>query len=75
MIIVSAVSNLDLNRKQREKNRQLMEEYINNGGKITVLPLGASSRIESFYQTDIQKQKRKESNLKNKTIRGASITI
>ena len=75
MAIISAVTNLDLNRNQREKNKQLMEDYLANGGKVTVYPFGASARKESFYQTELQKQKRKESNLKNKTIRGASITI
>ena len=63
-----------MNRKVRDKNKQLIEEYLENGGKIIVYPFGASSRKESFYQTELQKQKRKESNLKNKN-RGASITI
>lgn len=75
MAIISAVSNTDVNRKQREKNRQLIEDYLKNDGNVTVYPFGASSRTESFYQTDLQKQKRNESNLKNKTVRGASITI
>ena len=75
MAIISAVTNLDLNRKQREKNKQLIDDYLKNGGKVTVYPFGASSRTESFYQTELQKKKRKESNIKNKTIRGASITI
>jgi len=75
MAIISAVSNTDVNKKKREKNRRLIEDYLKNGGNVTVYPFGTSSRIESFYQTDLQKQKRNESNLKNKTIRGASITI
>ena len=74
MTIISAVSNTDVNKKKREKNRKLIDDYLKNGGKVTVYPFGASSRTESFYQTELQKQKRKESNLKNKN-RGASITI
>lgn len=74
MTIISAVSNTDVNKKKREKNKQLIDDYLKNGGKVTVYPFGASSRTESFYQTELQKQKRKESNLKNKN-RGASITI
>ncbi len=75
MTIISAVSNTDVNKKKREKNRKLIDDYLKNGGKVTVYPFGASSRTESFYQTELQKQQRKKSNLKNKTKRGASITI
>lgn len=75
MTITSAVSNTDVNKKKREKNRKLIDDYLKNGGKVTVYPFGASSRTESFYQTELQKQQRKKSNLKNKTKRGASITI
>lgn len=74
MTIISAVSNTDVNKKKREKNRKLIDDYLKNGGKVTVYPFGASSRTESFYQTELQKQTRKKSNLKNKN-RGASITI
>lgn len=74
MTIISAVSNTDVNKKKREKNKQLIDDYLKNGGKVTVYPFGASSRTESFYQTELQKQTRKKSNLKNKN-RGASITI
>lgn len=74
MAIISAVSNTDVNKKKREKNKQLIDDYLKNGGKVTVYPFGASSRTESFYQTELQKQTRKKSNLKNKN-RGASITI
>tara|TARA_R100000951_G_scaffold71878_2_gene60584 strand:+ start:1071 stop:1298 length:228 start_codon:yes stop_codon:yes gene_type:complete len=75
MTIISAVSNTDVNKKKREKNRKLIDDYLKNGGKVTAYPFGASSRTESFYQTELQKQQRKKSNLKNKTKRGASITI